>query len=43
MYLYFKNVHTYIHTYIHGKYERKMKGNGVIAKLLFLKSVYEFP
>ncbi len=35
MYLYFKNVR--------GKYEWKMTGNGVIAKLLFLICLYEFP
>ncbi len=35
MYLYFKNVR--------GKLGWKMKGNGVVAKLLFLISVYEFP
>ncbi len=35
MYLYFKNVR--------GKYEWKMRGNGVAAKLLFLISVYEIP
>ncbi len=35
MYLYFKNVSV--------KFEWKMKGNGVVSKLLFLISVHEFP
>ncbi len=28
---------------VRGKYEWKMKEKGVVAKLLFLISVYEFP
>ncbi len=35
MYIYFKNVR-------HNRNE-KIKGNGVVAKLLFLIGVYEFP
>ncbi len=35
MYLYFKNVRVNMN--------EQMKGNGVVTKLLFLISVYEFP